>query len=148
MSLLTALRIWVSLPDELGTEAQPGGPAGLTGGLARRTSQVSPCNCSNRRPEPADTSHYPQDVEVEDSAENILLLPGDLESGASQNTCPPSYSDCLTVLSKPYLEAEDDSALPPTYSSLNLSENISSSPPPPHYEEAVKLSVCRSSSKH
>ena len=113
MSLLTALRIWVSLPDELGTEAQPGGPAGLTGGLARRTSQVSPCNCSNRRPEPADTSHYPQvdqnfvfsvvksllqDVEVEDSAENILLLPGDLENGASQNTCPPSYSDCLTVL--------------------------------------------------
>ena len=36
--------------------------------------------------------------------------------------------------------SKDSSSLPPTYSSLNLSENISDSPPPPpHYEEALKI---------
>ena len=42
VSLLTALRIWVSLPDELGGDGGSGlGP--------RPTGLVSPCNCTNTR---------------------------------------------------------------------------------------------------
>ena len=38
--------------------------------------------------------------------------------------------------------SKDSSCLPPTYSSLNLSENISdSAPPPPQYEEALKIGI-------
>ena len=40
VSLLTALRIWVSLPDELGGDPQ--------GGLGGRPL-ISPCNCTNTR---------------------------------------------------------------------------------------------------
>ena len=42
VSLLTALRIWVSLPDELGGDPQ----AGLGG-----RPLISPCNCTNTRQE-------------------------------------------------------------------------------------------------
>ena len=98
VSLLTALRIWVSLPDELGSEAPP--QSDLRG---RRSSQVSPCNCSNQRRGGGggglvNTTHYQEETELEDS-ENYLLLPGALESQQSQmeNLCPPSYTDCLTV---------------------------------------------------
>ena len=38
--------------------------------------------------------------------------------------------------------SKDSSCLPPTYSSLNLSENISESPPPPpQYDEALKIGI-------
>ena len=99
MSLLTALRIWVSLPDELGSESQTASEL-----RARRTSLLSPCNCSSQRGEAASNTQHQEELggeaegELEDS-ENYLLLPGSLESQQTQqqNLCPPSYTDCLTV---------------------------------------------------
>ena len=88
VSLLTALRIWVSLPDELGTEA----PAACGGAGARPNSQVSSCNCSNQIVDVASRTEYMEDVELSES-EDFLLLPAALETQHS----PPSYTDCLTV---------------------------------------------------
>ena len=102
VSLLTALRIWVSLPDELGSESSQQPQSELR---ARRTSLLSPCNCSNQAGLAASRTQYQQEElegevegEVEDS-EDFLLLPGALESQQSQlqTLCPPSYTDCLTV---------------------------------------------------
>ena len=96
VSLLTALRIWVSLPDELGSESSQQPQSELR---ARRTSLLSPCNCSNQAGLAASRAQYHQEeLEGEDS-EDFLLLPGALESQQSQlqTLCPPSYTDCLTV---------------------------------------------------
>lgn len=141
VSLLTALRIWVSLPDELTESNNPRAT------VERET--VAPscdlhCNCSMQRISTGRSMTVYQHVNVQNpsseeiSLENFLLLPENCSHhtesalATSRHTFPPSYSDCLQGSQKSLKAA----SLPPTYSSLNLVD-----PQPPKYEETVKILV-------
>lgn len=128
VSLLTALRIWVSLPDELTqSEAdrcplppQHRHPVTPTRGA---TCNLSQCNCDLERVSSGrmvqvyhhNTGH--RDTEALEINEIRQLV-----SNSDLNP-PPSYIDCLQLESplEPHSTCQDD--LPPSYSSLHLDED-------------------------
>eukprot|EP00090_Calanus_glacialis_P002237 TRINITY_DN11677_c0_g1_i1.p1 TRINITY_DN11677_c0_g1~~TRINITY_DN11677_c0_g1_i1.p1 ORF type:complete len:214 (-),score=57.67 TRINITY_DN11677_c0_g1_i1:87-728(-) len=140
VSLLTALRVWVSLPDE---ESSP----------HRATVEREPvapscdlhCQCSVQRVSTSRALTVYQHVNAanpsseEISLENFLLLPENYSHenqpavASSHHTFPPSYTDCCQGIAK---SSEEAVVLPPTYSSLNLADDQ-----PPQYEETLTITV-------
>jgi len=141
VSLLTALRIWVSLPDEL-TESS------INRAAVEREAATPPCDlhcdCSVQRISSGQAMTVYQHVNApnpsseEISLENFLLLPENISHqrdptvDSSHHSFPPSYSDCLQ--SQKFLMEPIN--LPPTYSSLNLTDDH-----PPNYDETLKVIV-------
>lgn len=124
VSLLTALRIWVSLPDELTQPeagrcpAPPGHRAVTPGPVA--TCSLSQCHCDLERVSSGRMVQvYHHNTGPRDEALEINEI-RQLVSTSDQNP-PPSYIDCLQLESpEPPPECQDD--LPPSYSSLQLND--------------------------
>jgi len=146
VSLLTALRIWVSLPDELTHDpSQPGHRGGHAsghspGGTREPATCNLYCNCSLQRVSSGrvmQVYHHQQQEDLVDEMYNAMSLVPDncLSSSSIVNMDPPSYSDCLQVVPSnsntnintdisEYLNISDISEgveePPPPYSSLKI----------------------------
>jgi len=147
VSLLTALRVWVSLPDEL-SESSISSPRDTVEREPVEPSCDLHCHCSVHRVSQGRAMTVYQHVSTpnpsseEISLENFLLLPENYTQrrepavDCSQHTFPPSYSDCLQGIQKSPDDTASLASLPPTYSSLNLADEQ-----PPQYIETVKIIV-------
>ena len=159
MSLLTALRIWVSLPDELTHDPSQQGHRGghasghSPGGTREPATCNLYCNCSLQRVSSGrvmQVYHHQQQEDLVDEIYNAMTLVPDncLSSSSIINMDPPSYSDCLQVyvlnIYICLMKIQDSFCRVPSNSNTNVNTDISEylnisdisegveEPPPPY----------------
>ena len=156
---MTALRIWVSLPDELTHDpSQPGHRGGHASGHSPGGSREPAtcnlyCNCSLQRVSSGrvmQVYHHQQQEDLVDEIYNAMTLVPDncLSSSSIVNMDPPSYSDCLQVyvlnIYICLMKIQDSFSRVPSNSNTNVNTDISEylnisdisegveEPPPPY----------------